>query len=230
MSGNRDPLEISLVHPRLIICEGEGDAAFFRHFIKERRLPEFDVHYPCKPLTETGGWSAYRDLLTALSLLRGWKGLNGILIAGDNDDDPSESFKRIQGQIEGLIGFKAPAEPMVVSRIAGLPSILVLMMPARGEKGALETLCLAASSEKNPKSRECIDRLVACLAADTWSAGKLLKLQMRCMLSSLCPKDPNTSLVHAWSKDRGDPIPLASKIFDPIAQVLQEFDSLIAGN
>ncbi len=231
MSGNEDEGIKELKEPCLILCEGEGDSAFFRHLIEERRLAGFEVHSPRKPLVSGGGRQRFGQLLTALKPIRGYRALTGIIVVSDNDDDPETSFGVVADQIAAAEGYARPEAPLTVIRAPEVAPVVVMMIPWTGEKGTLESLCLESASAEYSGIAACLDEYVRCTGADHWNLTKQLKMRMRCMLSASCERDPNTSLVHAWSGEgRGRLIPLDHGCFDRVADFLRGFDGFIASH
>lgn len=212
--------------PRLILCEGQGDESFIKHLIKERKLPGFDVYFPHGPYTETGGVNGFKEMLEGFCTFRGFRNLKGILILSDNDDNPVNAFSLVSQVISSAEGYKAPSQPFEVVRKDGVPPLVVVMLPWRDQPGNLETLCLISCYESHPTIRACLDEYVTCTGVNTWELTKQSKMKMRCMLSSTCNSDPNTSLVHAWNRGE-NLIPLNHQCFDQIADFLRRFDDYI---
>ena len=226
MSDNKEPIPGNIKEPRLILCEGQGDASFIRHLIKERNLPPFDILYPAQPYTETGGVNGFREMLEALSLFHGFRTLKGILVLSDNDDNPANAFRSVSEQISSAEGYKAPSQPLEVVRTGSVLPLVVVMLPWKDLPGNLEQLCLISSCESYPAIRACLDEYVTCTDVNKWGPTKQSKMKMRCMLSSTCNSDPNTSLVYAWSRVE-NLIPLNHGCFDQIADFLRRFDNYI---
>lgn len=226
MSDNHKPISGNIVEPRLILCEGEGDASFLNHLIKERNLPGFDIFFPSNPYTETGGVNGFKEMLESFSLFHGFRTLKGMLVISDNDDNPANAFRSVSEQISSAEGYKAPGQPLEVIRTDSVPPIVVVMLPWKDQPGNLETLCLVSSYDSYPPIRGCLDEYVTCTGVDKWGLTKQSKMKMRCMLSSTCKSDPNTSLVYAWSRSE-NLIPLNHRCFDQIADFLRRFDDYI---
>ena len=227
MSDNGESRNPELKHPRLILCEGQGDQSFFRHLILERLLPSFDVYYPSLPHTFSGGRQAFGQMLQALSAVRGFNELKGILVVSDNDENPSRSFQEVAQQISAAEGFARPASPLTIARTNHIPPLVVLMIPWTAQPGTLETLCLISASAERPALRDCLNTYADCTDAIDWPISKRDKMRLRCMLSASCPTDPNTSLVHTWSAGRERLIPLEHECFNQIANFLAGFDTFI---
>jgi len=226
MSDNKQLIPANIKEPRLILCEGLADASFIRNLIKERNLPPFDIHCPAEPYTTTGGVNGFKEMLEAFSLFQGFRTLKGILILSDNDDNPANAFCSVSKQISSAEGYKAPSQPLAVVRTDSVPPLVVVMLPWRDQPGNIEQLCLISSYESYPNIKACLDEYVTCTGVNLWGLTKQLKMKMRCMLSSTCSSDPNTSLVYAWSRGE-NLIPLNHGCFDQIADFLRKFDDYI---
>lgn len=224
MSENLPKIEFN--HPRAILCEGEGDRSFFRHLITKRGLPPFDIFCPGKPHTEDGGVEGYDDMLTIFPTGKGFENVRGILIQGDNDDDPDERFGKIRAKIEAAEGYIPPERPLAGIKQRSHLSLVVVMLPWVEELGALETLCLKSAEDKHPSVKECVDAHIRCIDISKWDLVKQHKMRLRCMMASICKTDPYTSLVHAWSRSV-EMIPLGHACFDRISDFLEHFDNFI---
>jgi hypothetical protein len=214
--------------PWIVLCEGEGDEAFFSTLIKERGIQNVEVML--RPVPDPGGKpipkgnTGFGQWLVALKPLTGIDKHAGILVASDNDGDPAKSFKSIKNQIKAAKGYGIPDSPrQVVPGQNNLPRVAVLMLPWDDVHGCLETLCLHSALSRRRKIAKCITEYLACIGVTDWSKSNLAKLKMRCLLSSVCKRNPNTALQYAWTAEKGRPtdlIPLKHKCFDRIAGFL----------
>ena len=119
--------------PRLLLCEGAEDVAFFERLITVRKLPRFRVKdtggKKSKAAGNTRFWFALEALKTEI-------GIRNILIVADNDDDPAISFRRVRQQIKRVYGDdRVPNRPL--EKKGSNPSITILMIPWVGECGSL---------------------------------------------------------------------------------------------
>src|SRR5690349_16232863 len=130
-------MAVEITKPRVIICEGKADVAFFEHLISERGLPEFQV-------LPANGNSRYEDTLVALSAAAGFGGISGILLVGDNDLNPAAAFQNVRTQVQRAGGYGTPLNPGEAAESAGFPDVVVMMVPWHGSVGCLETLLLEA--------------------------------------------------------------------------------------
>jgi hypothetical protein len=227
---------IAITKPRVIVCEGEGDRAFFSHLIQERGLPEFDIFHPAQEEGVAGGVTGYKDFLVALSVPLTLRQTSGVLIVADNDVEPNASFGFVQQQIRDAAAiveidsgstFGVPVAPMQVARGHGLPPIVVMMFPWTDDPGNLETICLDAVYAVRPDLRECIDSYCLCSHTSEWDISKQSKMRLECLIASLCRSKPSTALRYAWSRPESI-IPLGQASFDRVADVLRGFDELVA--
>lgn len=213
----------SLQSSGFILCEGQGDQAFFRHLIRERPLPEFQIDFPKKEGAPAGK-DAFGQYLTALRAGRGFEKLSGILVVSDNDDDPEGSFAQVRQQIRSAGKYAVPNKPLETAKADGVPAIVVLMLPWPEMPGNLETLCLPSAYDKWPEIRACLDAYCRCAGTDNWGPRRQSQMRMRCLLSATCASDPNTGLPYAWSRSE-TLIPLNHSCFDQVANFLRDFNA-----
>ena len=219
--------------PWIILSEGDGDEAFFRHLIAARGILNVEVQKRPKPDTPEeripDGNSGFGKWLTALAPQTGIDKHAGILIATDNDSDPEASFRAIQKQIKLARGYGVPDAPGAIKASQDdKPPVAVLVLPGDGELGCLETLCLKAALDRRRKLAKCIRGYLQCIGTADWTVSNKAKLRMRCLLAAACKKNPNTGLPFAWTKEKGRPedlIPLKHRCFDRVADFLVKLPS-----
>jgi hypothetical protein len=206
----------------VILCEGDGDSAFFRHLIKKRNLPTFAVITPTRP--QPGGRSGYQARLESLRLESQFEEVRGIIVVSDNDDSPSKSFSEVIGHIKRATGYGIPKRPLqiVKPQKRDHPLLSVMMVPWTRMKGNLESLCLLSMYDCHPEIKKCLDAFCRCLRINSWTKGKLSKMKLRTMVAAACKSDPNTSLQYSWSRTE-ELIPLEHTCFDKIANFLVKF-------
>jgi hypothetical protein len=208
--------------PKVILCEGAGDAAFLKHLIEARGLPNFHITYPTHDdPQQPGGRGGFTERLKALKLIRGFAKVTDVLVISDNDDSPAKKFQEVAELIEAAPGYSAPKTPRVA---AGRdPRVTIFMLPADNTPGQLETLCLESCLNHWQEMTHCLNAFIACnphLAG--WDQGKQERMKMRTMIASICSSDPNTSLTHAWSRTENI-IPLEHDCFNDLSNFLQTF-------
>ncbi len=221
---------ITLTQPRVLICEGSSDQAFFRELINQRQLPSFDVFKP-EDLAGAGpGKDGYRAFLEGITVQLASANVSVVLLAADNDLDPAASFENIQRQLrEAVGGYGVPLAPLQVARSAAmppLPPVIILMLPWVGENGALESILLDSVYAHQLGIRACIDEYCRCTHADTWDQVKQSKMRIRALLAAMCRSNPAVPLQGAWSQ-RENLIPLGHAALDRIANFMRNIDALL---
>ena len=207
----------------LIVCEGDGDEAFFRHLCTERGIQGYKAE---KTGTGNSGFLPYFQGLLGRS---GIERLKGVIVVSDNDDAPDESFSEVRDQLKKA---KVP-HPENALEIVKWPTLdfalSVMMIPfssGKCERGCLETLLLESVTQKFPDLHDCCNRYTACVGADHWANSQSIdKMKLRCMLSAAWEEDPNLGLQHALNPTKAL-VPLDHKSFDEIAAFLTAFPDL----
>jgi len=210
---------IEITEPRVIVCEGPADVAFFKHLIRTRNLPPFDVQ-------SADGKAKYTQLLEALSAASRFDRISGMLVVGDNDLDPPAAFRNIQEQIQAANGYGVPERPGEPMKSQGFPAVVVMMIPLEERSGCLETLLIEAIYEISPHLKPCVDAYATCTHADEWNEVQQAKMKLQSLISALCKSDPQTALRYAWNRPE-EIIPLDRTPFDQIANFLSQFDQLV---
>lgn len=212
----------------LIVCEGGSDKAFLAELIRVRGLPQFNIYYPLRRGDDSGGWTKFNRFLSGIQLLEDFKkATKAILVVADNDDDPPTRFGEIREKVQSA-GFNAPTEPLKVARTAGLPAIVILMVPMGGAPGNLETLLLPPALSRWTGLAAPLDAFLSGSPANDWEDRRKAKAKMRCVLASTCKQDPNTSLKYLWGRADEFHIPVTHPSLDPIANVLRDFGGIIS--
>ena len=95
------------------------------------------------------------------------------------------------------------------------------MVPTLGVPGALETLLMDAVAGATEEIGHCVDAFRTCVAAPgAWGASRIGKSRINSAIAACCIEDPSASLAYVWGKV-GNPIPIGSVAFDPLAAFLQ---------
>ena len=225
----RRPPRDTFTLPRLIICEGPSDEAFFRALIAARPLPEFCIRHTGESNVEgSGGISRFGDLLKSIPSWNGFYQLTDIILVADNDLTPQENFDNVCEQISSVGPYGVPPQQYPVpsrplKTIAGLHNITVLMVPSENEPGVLETLCLTAAVAAAPDITACTEKFANCTNADEWeNPNNLTKMKLRSLLTAQSERNPLVGLGMVWNQNPGL-IPLNHEVFDPIVDFLGGF-------
>ena len=207
--------------PRLLLCEGPEDKAFFERLIRTRSLPSFRISDTGGKILKAAGNTRFGFALKAKKLERGVK---DILIVADNDEAPDKSFSNVCKQIrDAYDSDKVPDRPL--EKVSNDPSIMVLMIPWEGELGCLETLCEEAAWTANGQIAGHVDLFAAMIGADNWGKQtRKSKMLLRTMLAATCERDPFVFLKTVFRETRNQYlIPLNHSCFARVADVLSQY-------
>lgn len=207
--------------PRLLLCEGPEDVAFFQRLIETRSLPRFRIRHTGGRASAAGGNSRFGSALKALKLEAGVK---DILIVADNDEAPDKSFANVCRPIQGAYGRgKVPDHPL--QKASSNPSIMVVMIPWKDELGCLETLCVEASRAVDAQISSHVDHFAAMIGVENWDREtRKSKMWLRSMLAACCERDPFVFLGNVFrDKKNRHLIPLDHRCFDRVSGVLSKY-------
>jgi hypothetical protein len=151
------PQAFAIREKLLILCEGPHDRAFLRALLRQYRITGFQTTDPTDLGEQRGGHTYWPQSLNRIVAAPKAETLRGIVIMGDNDTSPAARFASIAKAVAGTDAVPATQAklpvPQVPGQIApGPPSVMALMIPATGQTGNLETLCLgpARTAARSP--------------------------------------------------------------------------------
>jgi hypothetical protein len=205
----------------LIVGEGKSDAAFLKHLCALHGVTGILVE-------ESGGTGKFPQYFDALKQRTYFDRLQAMLVVGDNDDRPDDSFKALCRCLKKQ-DLPSPNQRLVVARIGnqGL-AVVVMMVPytiAGGPtKGCLESLLLQALTRDPSVVQRCLDDYKSCMGFNG-TKNQETKFRLRCSLAALVPDNPNTSLEFALDPAK-NLFSLNHSCFDEIATFLRKFKSL----
>jgi hypothetical protein len=185
-------------YPRLIVCEGYEDAAFFKRLIQEHGIPQFHIVF-------ARGNTKFRAAIAKFQIdnPRVYNGLQKILFVADNDQKPAESLKSVCDQIQAHFksaAFRPTAERRPTST---KPAISVMMLPLNGEQGHLERILVEPTRDTNNQCATHVDNFLANLVADKWkNDSRYGKAWLRSNLAARCVSDPFVTLGDALAEPR----------------------------
>lgn len=216
-----------------IVCEGYADKEFFRHLIRARTLPEFDIPFPQEPGDIEGqqvlaGRSDFGKMLQVLRANFALKGLpRAVLLVADSGDDPAAVFAEIRSSIAGVAGYAPPDHLLTPGRSATAPDLLVVTVPWINQPGSLETLCLIHLATKHAAIAPHVAEFCQRTGVSAWTAEKRDKARLQCFIAATNTEDPNKSLRYAFS-GANPIISVNDACFDQIAQLLANFANYLA--
>lgn len=215
--------KIEISGDRLIVGEGDGDAAFLKVLCEVRGINRFDIH-------GISGNTSFKPFLAAVKGLYGNK-LRSVILVADNDETPHDLFLRVRGQIPD--GWPHPNNPLEKARIEKgnrpeTPYIVIIMLPfpriGASSHGCLESMLLQAAEPTLVPQTSCLETYCACIGTGAWSMTARDKMRLRCLMSASFPEDPNAGLRYSLRPERGL-IPLGHAYFDEFADLLTNFDA-----
>ncbi len=171
--------------------------------------------------------------LNALPGLPRFDGMEAIIIAADNDDNPGRSFGNVQQLISNTAEispgrrYAVPSAPLQKAE-AG-PAVVVMMIPWADVPGALDTLCIGSASAKRPAIGQATDVFASACGVDDahgWSITKQGKMKLRSLIAAAHKDDPYLPPAYVWG-DNTDLVPLDHGAFDQIADFLRDFENLV---
>jgi len=205
--------------PRLLLCEGPDDCAFFDRLIEIRNLPKFHIQSSSLNRYAPAGNAQFTTALDAIQGNRNYDALRHILIVSDNDSDHTTKFTKVCEQIEAA-GLPRPIDPL--KPVGTFPSITVMMIPLDGSEGNLESLLLDAAAHACKIVAARIETCMAVLEAEKWPIPRKGKLWLRINLAARAP-DPFASLLTILLEKRKKRrlIPLDHSSFLAVEKVLR---------
>lgn len=215
--------------PRLLICEGYKDAAFFCQFIHEKKLPRFHIRF-------SEGKDKIETTLRAYIVepKSNWPGIGHVVVVGDCDDDPKARFAAIAKQVNAVPPLKAASKPF--ERSSSRPTCSIIMLPDDRTEGALESIFQAAAKSVNAGHADAVSNLLSAVHADRWKArGKTDKVRidkawLRAWLAIQCA-DPFVPLGSVFDEKKNrSAIPLDHTSLKPLADFLATFEKKTAGS
>lgn len=202
----------------LIVGEGSGDRAFFEHLCTVHNIQGVQA-------LDAGGTGKLEQFLKDLPSRTGFRKCKLLLVVGDNDDTPDDSFKKIRIAVKKA-KLPVPDNPLqLIKWTTEDLRVAIMMLPFDGNnnsiKGCLETLLLQPAFQKNPQIAACIPAFGTCVGADGWTNGSHVdKFRLRALLAATFPHDPNFGLQYALNPAHGV-IPLAHASLDRIVAYLR---------
>ena len=203
----------------LIVGEGSGDASFIAHLCQVRGVTGFQIE-------DARGESRFVDHIKGLQSRRGYDRLKAMLVVGDNDDGPEDSFGRIRNYLKDAKVPYPDATLTVARRDREGLAVVVMMIPYEAGipvRGCLETLLLRSLDDGQPRVKACVDGYRDCLGGAR-TRNQEDKLRLRCFVAAMHPEDPNLSLSFVVSPSKGI-IDLNHRSFDEIYRFLAGFSN-----
>lgn len=215
----------------IAICEGTADVDTFRVLVAKKRIRNIEFICPDKDTSGGFGKNYFYGVLDAITGVRGFENLKGILLVQDTDDDPNIALREMKAQVKkankGFITnekFTIPNQLLVPYFSANRPPLMFVTIPWIDEKGALETLILPSLESKFPKIQECLNNYYDCSQPlnhiNEWNVSKQSKMRLASMVAAICRKDPTCAIQNMWSKDEFKDL-MEHECFDKVTQLFR---------
>ena len=224
-------MPLKLTQRKLIVVEGLSDKAFLEAFLPQRGLDHFDVFAPWEMGNRLEGKDAIPNLLDAIQTQRTFWSLpvEKVVVLVDSDEDPAAAFAQTQAALRKIapaldnakqaLDWPIPAAPDTPASTAGMPDVVIRLMPDSQHSGAFETLCWEAGISANPNHAACIQAFADCVDTSAWLPQKQSKFLLRALVSASAPKNPDLPTTKLWEK-MPNLVPVNSTVFDSLAAFL----------
>lgn len=203
--------------PRILICEGPDDVAFFQALIEAWRVPRFHITDTAEKKGESGGNTKFGKRLRSLQFRRN---VTDIIIVSDNDENHEQTFGAICRQIQEAGFGPPPTQPLERIVNPGRPAITAMMLPLDGSPGNLQCVCGDAARNADRNVTQSVDHFVSLLHADNWPVPRKGKLWLRANLAARA-NDPFVFLGNVFREAQNQHlIPINDPSFKPIADAI----------
>lgn len=206
-------LSLQLIHPRLVLCEGNSDEAVINALLRHHHIDGLQV-------IDAKGTG---NLATFLKGARVAKFKRILIIADEDDVDANNiQFGKVRAAITSA-KYDAPAQRrQQIAPTAKNPGIEVLMLPWDNEQGCIETVCLPAFEELYVPQSVCAATYAACCGCNDWGVTKLSEMKVHCLLSATQPKNPRVGL-QIFAKRTNCPLNFDHQCFQRLTDYLRDF-------
>jgi hypothetical protein len=207
----------------LIVGEGKGDAAFLRYLCEVRGIDTTQFQ-----IEEAGGSGNFESYIRGLPFRPNFDRARGLLIVGDNDDNPEVNHGEIKKHLKkAKLPYHNQSLQAARHNRDGL-AVAVVMLPytnaAGPSRGSLDTLILRAVASRHQATEACIDAFRACIQGAR-TPNQEDKFRLRCFFAALSLDDPNVSLQYAVSPSR-NLVDLNHECFDELSAFLRGFPQM----
>jgi hypothetical protein len=208
--------------PRLILCEGRDDIAFFRRMIELRGLPNYHIRDTSEKKGYRAGNTKFKTSLEGLELNSGYRKLRKIVVVSDCDENPNESFNFVREQVYQAFNINCGLDaPLQITETPSGINISIAMIPAENQVGNLESFCIDAARSSNPELAAFTDNYKHRTGAEHWdNTCRKDEMWLRSNLAAQNEDHPFVPLGSVF-KNYPDLIPLSHNSFDEIATHLQ---------
>ena len=214
--------------PRLILCEGTTDKAFFCELIRAKRLPDFQVNFPYDAKETSSGVTKFGRFLEGAKVVDFQQIVQGLLLVADRDDNSARQFDLVCDQLRDE-GFGVPARELEFVRSPqGLPPVAIMMLPLNQQEGNLETVLRPVALDHWNTLADPLDNYFQASEAVRWNLGRQDKMKIQCLIAATCEPNPCGSISTIYMQNARYHLPLNSPHLDDVAAVLANFDASVS--
>jgi hypothetical protein len=207
--------------PYQLVCEGKADQVFFSRMLQASGK-EVDVICPHR---DDGGMGKTGIRKVLIGLQAQFDKITRVVVLFDCDDDPDTAVVDAGTEFQRA-NEKNPAKPYpvpvtanTVATLVGSPDTAIVLVPATGVRGCLDTLLLPSFEQKFAANLGCVDDFCTCMADPARGLTKDTTLRLRTIIAAAYPKKPGASLANLL-EEKHCPIELTHNSFDAIRAAL----------
>jgi hypothetical protein len=207
--------------PYQLVCEGKADEVFFDRLLTAAGK---QVDVSCPKREEGGmGITGIRKRLIGLNAQKDKISL--LVVALDCDDDPAQAFNNGQTELQraneaiGNLTYTVPVQANTLTN--GTPRTAILMVPAIGVRGCLDSLLLPSFEQAypgRPVPLDCVDNFCTCMQNPARGYARDARLRLRALIAAT-QNNPGYSLANLLEEGHC-PIDLNHVSFNPIKAAL----------
>lgn len=177
-------------NPKILAVEGKDEQNFFEALIHNLGLTDIDVLDIC-------GKTQFKNRLWALVNTSNFSAVTSLGIVRDADNNPTQAFYQICSALRHS-QLPVPAAPWVI--LAGVPNVVIMIMPGPNQQGMIEDLCL--SSVATQPEMQCVTGYFNCLATNQITPLNTQALS-KAMVQTYLASKPITGLSLGLASFRG---------------------------
>lgn len=204
----------------LVLCEGKGDVAVMERIARAAKLHRLRFKY----------YSGKTNLHSSLEVLSKTPAFNNgslsrILITRDADDCYQEAWQEVRETVQLVLGVSLDEpETWHCSDAGDIPALAVWIAPARNQPGMIESLCLQAAAQVDPRSLHCLDLYSRCLKQNNRIE---LHEKERFGIWTIAAQGTASRSRRMSFRDAIErlPIPWDGPVFEPLRKILSETQS-----
>ena len=205
--------------PYQLVCEGKADQVFFSRLLK---VSGKNVDVSCPTQQEDGGLGNKAIHKRLIGFQAQLDKVTTLVVAVDCDDDHAVALDEAQEEFEKANRanphklYPVPNQANILMN--GQPRTAILLVPANGAQGSLDSLLLPSFEQKYAGRLKCTHDFCTCLADPTRGFTHDARLRLRAIIAST-QKNPGMSLANLL-EEKNCPVELTHASFNAIRATL----------